>query len=158
MFDGQTVALVGNGPASRAYDAVDACDAVIRCNLYRLGHDTGWVTTHHAMNAAELARETPAGVKRIACVPSDRLRHVPGDCQHVDVWLPRDWLRRLDERMTARPSVGCMLTHWLLECCNPARVVMVGFSWCNHSVAKVHDLEEERRMFDAADTRKVVLL
>jgi len=161
VFKGKTVALVGNGPVTRRDGrVVDSCDVVIRCNYYKVNSSRGWRTTHHALNASTLGDVRCAirgkDALRIACVTLDK-SHMSPDGK-ADIWLPQDWLESFTHRMKPRPTIGCMLTHWLLERCDPYYVVMTGFSWSSKGVRGQHNLEEEHVLFKSADTGHVILL
>jgi len=162
MFKDKTVALVGNGPVNRRDGRIiDACNVVIRCNFYVTSKSRGNRVTHHALNPVTMISRRCRVTRckkclTIACVRSDRMSFVGG--VKADIWLPQDWLEDFASRIKVRPTIGCMLTHWLLEECDPYYIVMAGFSWSSKGMHKCHNLEEEYVFFKAANTEHVVLL
>lgn len=154
MFDGRTIAVVGNAPTTHA-ERIDACDLAIRFNRYRLG-TSGQRITHHACNASEIARRN-RDVPCIGCVPMDRTERVDWNDVAGVTWLPMIWLHALAGKLPARPSAGCMVTHWLLDTFRVERLVLAGFSWRGLLVG-LHDLEAERRLLDARCDRRVEVL
>lgn len=162
-FNAKTIALVGNGPISEAGFYIDACDEVIRCNDYDLDPEhRGVKVTQHAVNATawHFVRDDDSDI--IGCVPRDRIARVPHEwlTDPRVMWMSADFIDELTKRLRLRPSIGCMLLHWIDKFVPNATIRLAGFSWSNEGMSPVHDLTDERRLYDENMRlrKKVILL